>query len=66
MTNALREQAGLSVRTGNGQVSGDTTLAWTGPTRGGLQYLIYGRAAQGEGTAWTLLGAVTRTAFSGG
>lgn len=76
MTNAYREQAGLSVRASvsapatlpliadlaaTPRTSGDTALAWSGPTRGGLQYLIYGRA-QNE-AAWTLLGAVTRTAF---
>lgn len=89
MTNALRQRAGLTPRSSGGitpaplpqiadlaavpALSGDNRLAWTGPTGGSLQYLVYGRvmdAARQKGApgladedGWALLGATTGTAF---
>lgn len=76
MTDALRGQAGLSIRglaTGQGELptvtnlvvlprpSGANFLDWSGPTGGSLLYDIYTRpTATGE---WTLVGSATATDF---
>ena len=41
--------------------SGSSLVDWTGPTGGGLLYLVYSR--KDTETEWTLVGVVTRTEF---